>query len=184
MESRDPRPPRPVREADRDEAVGLLREAYAEGHLTHEEMDERLDRVLAVRTHDELTAALASVPVPADTTSTIAAAGGRIVRRGPWRVPRFLKVASAFGRVRLDLSRAVFTHPVVDIELELGTGRARITVPRDAVVELDGLTAGWKDPRYTPRRSARTDGPTIRISGTMGFGRLRVRHALRRGAGR
>ncbi|MEU8781339.1 hypothetical protein [Streptomyces sp. NPDC048637] len=35
--------------------------------------------------------------------------------------------------MHLDLSRAVIEHPVVDIELHLGTGKARITVPSDAI---------------------------------------------------
>ncbi|MFC9238566.1 DUF1707 domain-containing protein [Streptomyces decoyicus] len=164
----------------RDTAVQRLQQAYTEGHITHEEMDEGLDQVLTAKTHSELASVLASLPEEnAGTTSTIAAAGGRIKRRGAWRVPRILKVASAFGRVHLDLSRAVIEHPVVDIELQLGTGRAKITVPRDAIVDLDALHTGWKDTLYKPRPRSGTGGPRIRISGTMGFGRLKVRHARR-----
>ncbi|MEV1067083.1 DUF1707 domain-containing protein [Streptomyces sp. NPDC050263] len=173
-------PSRLFGEDDRDTAVRRVQEAYAEGHISHEEMDERLHRVLTAETHRELDSVLASLPAEkADTTSTISAAGGRIKRRGPWRVPRFLKVESAYGRVYLDLSRAVIEHPVVDIELQLGTGRARITVPRDAIVDFEDLHTGWKDTRYKPRRGSGTDGPRIRISGAMGFGRLKIRHARR-----
>ncbi|MFF4218229.1 DUF1707 SHOCT-like domain-containing protein [Streptomyces nondiastaticus] len=157
-----------------------LQKAYAQGHISHAEMDERLHQVLTASVRSELVSALASLPAEnAGTTSTIAAAGGRIRRRGAWRVPRTLKVGSAFGRVHLDLSRAVFEHPVVDIELRLGTGRARITVPRDATVDLDDLHTGWKDTLYKPRQGSRPGGVRIRISGTMGFGRLRIRHARR-----
>ncbi|WP_338897598.1 DUF1707 domain-containing protein [Streptomyces sp. TG1A-60] len=157
-----------------------LQEAYAEGHISHGEMDEGLDQVLTARTHGELVSVLASFPEEhAGTTSTIAAAGGGIQRRGTWRVPRTLKVESAFGRVHLDLSRAAFEHPVVDIELRLGTGKAKITVPRDADVDVEDLHTGWKDLRYKPRRHSRPGGPRIRISGAMGFGRLKIRHARR-----
>ncbi|MEU8786637.1 DUF1707 domain-containing protein [Streptomyces sp. NPDC048637] len=173
-------PPSLISEDARDKAVQRLQQAYAEGHISHEEMDEGLDQVLTAKTHSELVSVLASLPEEnAGTTSTIAAAGGRIQRRGAWRVPRMLKVASAFGRVHLDLSRAVFEHPEVDIELQLGTGKAKITVPRDAIVDLEDLHAGWKDWRYKTRQRSRTGGPRIRISGTMGFGRLKVRHARR-----
>ncbi|MFC8825995.1 DUF1707 domain-containing protein [Streptomyces sp. NPDC057137] len=173
-------PQRPIGEDDRDTAVRRLQEAYAEGHISHEEMDERLHTALTAKTHGDLVPALASLPAEkAATTSTIAAAGGRIRRRGAWRVPRNLKVESAFGRVHLDLSRAVVEHPVIDIELQLGTGRAKITVPRDAIVDFDNLHTGWKDTRYKPPRRSRAGGPTIRISGTMGFGRLKIRHAGR-----
>ncbi|MFE9610737.1 DUF1707 domain-containing protein [Streptomyces sp. NPDC006012] len=169
-----------ISEDDRNTAVQRVQEAYADGHLSHEEMDERLHRTLAATTHGDLVSALDSLPEQrAERTSTIAAHSGRIHRRGAWQVPRTLKVESAYGNVRLDLSRAVFEHPVVDLELQLGTGRARITVPRDAVVEVEDLHTGWKDLRYKPRQPARPGGPRIRISGTMGFGRLKIRHARR-----
>lgn len=172
----------PIGEDDRDTAVNRLQEAYAEGHLSHEEMDERLHQVLTVTTRGELVSALASLPAEkAATTSTIAVASGWIRRRGAWRVPRFLKVESAYGKVALDLSRAVIEQPVVDIELQLPYGRARITVPRDAIVEFEDLRTEWKDPRYKPRQRSAPGGPgpRIRISGVMGYGRLKVRHARR-----
>ncbi|MEV6124175.1 MULTISPECIES: DUF1707 domain-containing protein [unclassified Streptomyces] len=165
-------------ETARESAVERLREAYAEGGLSHGEMDERLGLVLTARTHGQLARALDALP-PArpETASTIAAAAGRVRRRGAWVVPRHLKVESAFGTVRLDLSRAVIEHPVVDIELRLGTGGARIIVPRDAVVDVDGLVTGWKDLRYRAPRRTGPGGPRVRISGAVGFGRLKVRHA-------
>ncbi|MEU8488824.1 MULTISPECIES: DUF1707 domain-containing protein [unclassified Streptomyces] len=173
-------PARPVSEDDRNTAVRRVQEAYAEGHLSHDEMDDRLQRVLIAKTYGDLEPVLASLPEEdAGTTSTIGALGGRIKRRGAWRVPRTLKVESAFGSVRLDLSRAVFEHPAVDIDLQVGTGRAKITVPRDAVVDVDGLHTGWKDLRYKAPRSSGPGGPRIRISGTMGYGRLKIRHARR-----
>ncbi|MFD5659227.1 DUF1707 SHOCT-like domain-containing protein [Streptomyces hirsutus] len=169
-----------IGEDDRDTAVQRLQGAYAEGLISHEELDERLHQVLTAKAHSELVSALTSLPEEhPGTTSTIAAASGRIQRRGAWRVPRILKVESAYGRVRLDLSRAIIEHPVVDIELQLGTGGARITVPRDAVVDVGGLRTGWKDLRYKAPRRSRHGRPTIRISGTMGFGRLKIRHARR-----
>lgn len=176
-----PEDPSPlIGEDDRETAVQRLQEAYAEGHISYEEMDEHLHQVLTAKTHGELVSALASLPEGnAGSTSTIAALNGRIRRRGAWRVPRTLKVESAFGRVHLDLSRAVIEHPVVDIELQLGSGRAKITVPRDAVVDVEGLRTVWKDALYkTPRRS-RPGGPRIRISGAMALGRLKIRHARR-----
>ncbi|MFE6894212.1 DUF1707 domain-containing protein [Streptomyces sp. NPDC057694] len=165
---------------DRDAAVRRVQEAYAEGHLSHAEMDGHLQQVLTATTSAALEPVIAALPEQRRPgTATIGAAGGRIKRGGAWRVPRFLKVESAYGRVRLDLSRAVFEEPTVDIELQLGTGGARITVPRDATVELDGLHTGWKDTRYRPRRSPGSGGPTIRITGAMGYGRLKIRHARR-----
>ena len=169
-----------ISEDDRDTAVRRLQEAYVQGHVSHEEMDEHLDQVLTAKTSSELASALASLPAESPgTTSTIAAISGRLQRRGTWRVPRTVKVESALGRVHLDLSQAIIEHAVVDIELQLGTGRAKITVPRDAIVDFEDLRAGWKPTLYKPSRHSRPGGPTIRISGAMGFGRLKIRHARR-----
>jgi hypothetical protein len=167
-----------ISEDDRDAAVRRLQEAYAEGLIAHEEMDEGLDRAFAAGTRAELMSVLASLPEQrTSATSSISAATGRIRRSGVWRVAQTLKVESAMGRVRLDLSRAVIEHPVVVIELLLGTGKATIIVPREAVVDVGGLTTVWKDTRYKPPRRSRSTGPTIRITGTMGLGRLKIRHA-------
>ncbi|MFJ5922975.1 DUF1707 domain-containing protein [Kitasatospora sp. NPDC092948] len=170
--------------AERDAAAERLQQAYAEERLTGEEMEQRLQQALTATTRAELDLVTADLPADprgaADTTATLATGGGRIVRRGAWRVPRTLKVASPFGKVRLDLSHAVFDHPVVDIELGLGFGRATITVPHNATVDVDGVQGGWKEVRYRPPRHAAPGGPHIRITGTSGFGRLRIRHARRR----
>ncbi|QXJ22583.1 DUF1707 and DUF2154 domain-containing protein [Actinomadura graeca] len=176
-----PEDPSPlVGDEDRDAAAQRLQDAFTEGRISHEEMDGRLHQVLTARTQGDLASALTSLPEEQpDGPSTIAAASGRIRRRGAWRVPRNLVVESAMGRVELDLSRAVIEHQVIDIELRLGTGKARITVPRDAVVDIDGLHTVWKAPLYKVPRRPRSGGPRIRISGAMGFGRLKIRHARR-----
>lgn len=169
-----------VGDSDRNTAVQRVQDAYTTGHLSHEELDERLNQVLAAKTHTEIEVALAALPAEnPGTTATISAAAGRINRRGVWRVPRFLKVQSAFGRVRLDLSQAIFEHPTVDLELAIAHGRAKIIVPRDAVVDFEGLRTDWKDTRYKPAKNQAAGGPTIRITGVMGFGRLKIRHAKR-----
>jgi hypothetical protein len=49
-------------DADRDRAAKLLREHHAEGRLTPEEFDDRLDRALAAKTIGELDALLADLP--------------------------------------------------------------------------------------------------------------------------
>ncbi|TXS58248.1 DUF1707 domain-containing protein [Streptomyces sp. t39] len=171
-------PQTPVADEDRDVALRRVQDAYGQGHITHEELEERLQRVLTARTRGDLGPALAALPAEADSAATISAAVGRIRRGGVWRVPRTLTVASAFAKVHLDLSRAVLGHPAVRIELQLGTGSARIIVPRDAVVDVDGVVTPMKDTRYKVRVPT-GPGPRITITGTLGFGRLTVRHARR-----
>ncbi|MGC0422789.1 DUF1707 SHOCT-like domain-containing protein [Embleya sp. AB8] len=177
MTSTPDRVPQRISEADRDEAVQRLQEAFADGHLAREEMDEHLEVALTATTPGELVPVLSSLPEkdtgPAVKISVMA---GRIKRRGPWRVPRVLTIESPFGRVDLDLSQAIIEYPSIDIELRLNTGRARITLPRDAVVEFEDLETVWKQPSHKPPRTARKNGPRVRITGSMQFGRLKIRY--------
>jgi hypothetical protein len=73
--------------------------------------------------------------------------------------PRVLKVDSEYGKVDLDLSRAIIENPVVDIELQLSFGRAKITVPSNAVVEIDDLRTVWKQPVYQAPQHLDAGGP-------------------------
>ena len=58
------------------------------------------------------------------------------------------------------------------------TGRwARIRVPHDAAVDYEGVRADWKQPVYRAPRHGRQGGPRIRITGTMGYGRLTIKHS-------
>ncbi|MFB7943744.1 DUF1707 domain-containing protein [Kitasatospora phosalacinea] len=166
---------------DRDTAVERLQLAYAEERITQDELDQRVHAALTATVRADLDAVLHDLPAEAPGSAvTLTAVNGRLVRRGPWRVPRTLTVTSPFAKVHLDLGAAVIDHPVVDIHLGLGFGRATITVPHDATVDLDDLQQSWKTVRYRPPRTpAPTPGPTIRITGTPGFGRLKIRHARR-----
>jgi hypothetical protein len=63
--------------------------------------------------------------------------------------------------------------------LQLRFGAAKITLPADAVVDLDDLRTDWRLPTYTSPPSADPGGPRIRISGNMKYGQLKVRHKRR-----
>ncbi|WP_073813007.1 DUF1707 SHOCT-like domain-containing protein [Kitasatospora sp. CB01950] len=65
-------PPRPIGEADRDAGVQRLQDVFTEGHISSEEMDERLTQVLTAKTGGELVSALASLPAlnPGSTSRT------------------------------------------------------------------------------------------------------------------
>ena len=52
-------------DAEREHHAELLREHAAQGRLTLEELDERLDRVYSARTRGELAPTVADLPAPA-----------------------------------------------------------------------------------------------------------------------
>lgn len=172
--------PKRITQHERDQTVSRLQEAYASGELSHEELEDHLQQALTATTSNELAPILASLPaIEEDRTVRIAAKAGRIQRRGTWRAPKRFEIESEFGKVDLDLSSAIIEHPAIQLDLRLRFGKARITVPRNAVVELDDLRCEWKQPVDRPPVDRPTDGVRIKISGEMEFGRLTVRYARR-----
>lgn len=85
-----------VSDADRDRVTGRLREHFAEGRLSQDELDERVTAALHAKTFGELRPLTADLPehVPFATASSgPARPGGPGGRMGPWgrrRGPRFL----------------------------------------------------------------------------------------------
>jgi hypothetical protein len=55
-------PPLRIGDTERDEVAAALREHYAQGRLTPEELNERLEATLAARTTDELARILDDLP--------------------------------------------------------------------------------------------------------------------------
>jgi hypothetical protein len=179
MASRPKDPNTLIGDDDRDRATQLLQDGYAKGQLSHQELDQCLEQVLSAKTRGQLDVAVAGLQTQnPDDRTTIAAVNGIIWRRGRWLVPANLTVASALATVYLDLSRAIIEHPVVDLEILLGVGRARIIVPRDSIVDLEDMATGMKGMTYKPRRPSRSGGLQIRIHGAVGMRKLTVRHAL------
>ena len=149
-------------DADREQVATVLSTAYAEGRLTREEHDERLDQVLRARTFDDLipiTQDLVVIGSPAPTPATrpdsaytidtSAAEGetdrmigvfGGATRKGKWRIQRHTQVFTLFGGVDLDLNEAIFTAPVVEISGIWCFGGLDIKVP--AGIEVRDQTAG------------------------------------------
>ena len=56
-----------VGDADREAAAAQLREHYADGRLTLDELNERLDQAFAAKTKSDLTAVMRDLPQPVGT---------------------------------------------------------------------------------------------------------------------
>src|SRR4051812_7590767 len=81
-------PPEPTLRAsdtERERYAELLREHAAQGRLTIDELDERLDRVYAARTHGELAPVVADLPAPTRANPQIKGAAPFM-----WRRPDFV----------------------------------------------------------------------------------------------
>jgi len=149
-------------DADRDQVATLLSTAYAEGRLTGEEHDLRIDQLMAAKTFDDLipiTSDLVMVNRPTSVTAPgvqsrftidttrqnvqpdrmIAIFGGAN-RSGKWRVRKNIQAFALFGGMDLDLRDAIFEAPVVEISGFWCFGGLDIKVP--AGIEVQDQTAG------------------------------------------
>jgi Domain of unknown function (DUF1707) len=148
-------------DADREQVATVLSTAYAEGRLTREEHDERIDQLMAAKTFDDLipiTRDLAIVGTPSpvaaqpasrftiDTAAQslepdrmIAIFGG-VTRKGRWRVRKNIQSLTLFGGTDLDLRDAIFEAPVVEISGFWCFGGLDIKVPEG--IEVRDQTAG------------------------------------------
>ncbi|GAA3106325.1 hypothetical protein GCM10020001_025210 [Nonomuraea salmonea] len=144
-----------VSDEDREQTAQRLQRAFSEGRLTHPELDERLERALTAKTYADLLALIDDLPADEPRVGDVVElqqANGAVKRSGDWAVPRRLRAGSKYGTVDLDFSDAVIPHQVVEIELDLQYGNARITVPEGAVANIDGFESTWG--RHADRRRA------------------------------
>ena len=188
-------------DADRDQVATLLSAAYAEGRLSREEHDERIDQLMAAKTFDDLlpiTRDLVIVGPPApvatpqsssrfaiDTTGQnpesdkmIAIFGG-VTRKGRWRVRKNTHALALFGGMDLDLRDAIFEAPVVEISGFWCFGGLDIKVPEG--IEIQDQTAGifgGTDVRDVGDPSP--GAPTLVIKGVSLFGGVSIKGPKKR----
>jgi len=183
-------------DADRDAVATVLSTAFAEGRLTREEHDERLDRVMSAKTFDDLLPLtadlvptspprLATVPddapgyaidthdATAEPDRMIAIFGG-VNRTGKWRVRRQNQAYALFGGIDLDLRDAIFEAPVVEIAGFWCFGGLEVKVP--AGVEVRDQTAGiFGGTDVRDLGEPHPGAPTIVVKGFSLFGGVSIR---------
>ncbi len=173
--------------ADRERVVDVLRTAAADGRLTADELDQRLEAALTARTLAELdplladltTAAAAAVP----EVARIKTGTGSASRDGAWLVPRRLEIEIGTGSVKLDFTRAVIVVPELSIDAKIGTGSLRLVTRPGIVVEADDVTVNTGSVKVVPP-PAEPEAPValrVRISGKVGTGTITAKPARRRG---
>ena len=90
-----------ISDSDRDRTAAQLRDYYAEGRLTSEELDERVTAALSARTAGDLRRVMADLPVApaaqggAPSTPPFAAPPWGYRRRGPRLLPVLLLILLA-----------------------------------------------------------------------------------------
>jgi hypothetical protein len=182
-------------DADRDQVANLLSTAYAEGRLTREEHDERVDQLMAAKTFDDLIPitrdlvvigpTAVATPRPAsrftidttgqnpDSDKMIAIFGG-VTRSGRWRVRKNIQALALFGGMDLDLRNAIFEAPVVEISGFWCFGGLDIKVGEG--IEVRDQTAGvFGGTDIRDIGDPAPGAPTLVIKGMTLFGGVTVR---------
>jgi Domain of unknown function (DUF1707) len=188
-------------DADRDQVATLLSTAYAEGRLSREEHDERIDQLMAAKTFDDLlpiTRDLVIVGPPApvatpqsssrfaiDTTGQNAesdkmiAIFGGVTRKGRWRVRKNTHALALFGGIDLDLRDAIFEAPVVEISGFWCFGGLDIKVPEG--IEIQDQTAGiFGGTDVRDVGDPAPGAPTLVIKGVSLFGGVSIKGPKKR----
>ncbi|RKS10420.1 uncharacterized protein DUF1707 [Nocardiopsis sp. Huas11] len=194
-----------VSDAERDQVAEILREAAAEGRITFEELDERLDGTYAAKTYADLEPLTADLPgwsvagtssgpqgsvvrpEPASAPRTagggvlvLDAMGGTIKRNGRWQVPPRVEVTNKYGSTRLDFREAALTTPVVEVFVDASWGEADLLLPENATAQVD-VDSSWFGSLKVDVDAMRTPGaPHFVVTGTCQGGSFKVRY--RRGA--
>ncbi|MGV9312541.1 DUF1707 SHOCT-like domain-containing protein [Streptomyces sp. NPDC003691] len=155
-------------DTERERIAERLREAVAEGRLSMEEFNERLDATYRARTHGELEPIVSDLPVIASggpshspapaapaadaapqrwteriggkgTSKMAFAVWGGFGRRGRWTVPRVFNAFTLMGGGELDLREAHFEDREVTIRCWAIMGGIDVTVPPEVTVEVNGF---------------------------------------------
>lgn len=190
-------------DSDRDQVATVLSTAFAEGRLTREEYDERLDSLLVAKTFDDLVGltrdlVVAATPTPAGTSPAYAidttGSTGQVdhllavfsgaERKGKWRVRPQVQATAVFGGIELDLREATFESPVTEISGVWAFGGLEIKVPEGVEVrnETVGIFGGTD---ISDVGDPVPGAPVLIIKGLSMFGGVSVRgpkKSKRRGA--
>jgi hypothetical protein len=193
--SESPSEPRGFRisDADRERAAQRLHQALAEGRITLTELEERLAVVYAARYEADLRPPFVDLPgadvvpgpaaapvVPSDVPPVVLRAGMSTIKRGgAWDVPPRLRLQSAMGSVVLDFCDTVIPHPVVDIEVDLGAGSAKLLVPDDSTANVDDVVASMGTVKSSVPSVRRPGVPHFVVHGRAGMGSVTVRRRYR-----
>lgn len=185
-------------DGDRGAVIDVLHTAYADGRLTHDELETRVERAMRSVTFDDLiplTPDLVPLHGPAvpGAVSPLAQTTGRVVvdrsstnlepdrlvavfgdtkRLGVWRARRFVQAYSLFGDVLLDLRHATFEDDVCTVQVLCLFGDVTLVVPEGVTVR-DETVAVFGDCSVAGTTSG--NGPTVVVTGLVGFGDLKVK---------
>ena len=168
-------------DADREQVADRLREAAADGRITMDELEERLETAYTSMTHAELrpltrdlavAGTPASAPAGRERVGVTPSRRRRMIvvmsgsnRRGRWVVPARFSIFAFWGGVQLDLRQASLTAHETVIRADAVMAGIEIIVPDDVAVYVEGVGFMGAFDEAPSTASPPPDAPVIRITG-------------------
>lgn len=179
----------PAADTDRIEVAQLLTDAAASGVLGLSEYEDRLNKVYAATTNDELDRLSDDLPGavtrgrcgpcrPAPSTLLLAILSG-FERRGRWNVPSRMTTFALWGGGVVDLRYADFTSHDVEIRSYSIMGGQTILVPPEVNVDAHGVGVMGTFDHDVSGKGAQ-GAPCIKIRGFSLWGSVGVKRKRRK----
>ncbi|MBR7834799.1 DUF1707 domain-containing protein [Actinospica durhamensis] len=175
--------------ADRDRVAEQLRIAAGDGRLTMDELDERLDKALNARTGSELELLLLDLPAVAGPGSGLLPAveakelvrievtSGNANRQGRWAVPQAMSLRVRSGNIKLDLTEAVVSGPVLKLDVDVRSGNIVIVTRPGIEVMMDevNVRSGNVKVRVPKEQASVPAYLRVEVVGSVGSGNVLAR---------
>jgi hypothetical protein len=162
-------------DADRERAASVLRRSGANGQLTVDELDQRVEAAYGAKTRGELERLVQDLgdpherpdelPVRAGDAGTrwVVSVMGGSDRKGHWRVGSSVTVLNVMGGSNLDLNDAELAADVVEMRVFSVMGGSEIRVPESLDVEVSEFAfMGGNDISRSVARPG--GGPLLRLT--------------------
>ena len=180
--SATPEPLEPVDDSDGIAAISRLHDLVGGGGLSLDRFSSGLEQVLAARTHEELEAAMTSMPALVRLTPgsrRLAAplrvdAGIRKLDLGAgWQLASETSITTSTGRCEVDLTQASWDARQIDLSLETATGRIEVVVPEGVAVQVVSAKGRVRLDALTPPIPG---APLLRVTAAASTGQILIRH--------
>jgi DUF1707 SHOCT-like domain len=176
-------------DAERQAAMGRLRDLVSQGDLSVDGFAAAMDRVLAAGDFNELQAVMTPLPSLVHLTPAplrlsqplrIDAGAGRVAFGRGWQLAAVTEVRTSSGRCDLDLTEATWDATSVQLRLHADWGVIEVVVPEGVAVQVVAARGSLELDGIAPALPA---APQLQLFSS-GGGTVRVRHPQPPGSGR
>lgn len=183
-------------EMQRERTIELLSRHFAHDALSLDELERRVELAYRARSPGELRDLVRDLPDSSEDAPPVARAPlpeaftpeqDRIVsimtetkRRGMWRPARHIDLWSVMSDTRLDLTEAVLSPGVTEIDVSAVMTAIRVIVPPGVrvVVQTDSFMSSVSDESIEPPQVG-SGAPVVRLTGFAIMSEIKVRVRLR-----